>query len=76
MTGELVLAEMVRGWAERRFPDDRGAVDLAVRVAELAYKDGASVSEACERAMNVLSSRSLHPAYPRSAPARPDRLAS
>ncbi|HVA73309.1 MAG TPA: hypothetical protein VNF71_01925 [Acidimicrobiales bacterium] len=76
MTGELVLAEMVRGWAETRFPDDPGAVDLAVMVAERAYKAGASVSEACQRAMDAVTSRSLHPSQRRTVTARPERLAS
>ncbi len=76
MTAELVLAEMVRGWAEKRFPDDPRAADLAVLVAENAFRSGASVSESCERAMNVVTSRSRHPSKSRTAPARPHRLAS
>lgn len=76
MTGEEVVAEMVRAWAGRRFPDDPDAVDLAVLVAERSYRDGAPVSEACQRAMDVLTSRSLHPSKGPRPPAKPDRLAS
>lgn len=61
MTAEFVLAEMVRGWAESRFPNDPGAAALAALAAERAYSGGASVSEACERARHVLYSRSRHP---------------
>lgn len=76
VTAELVLAEMVRGWAEKRFPDDPRAADLAVLVAEHAFRSGASVSESCERAMNVVTSRSRHPSKRRGSPGIPDRLAS
>jgi hypothetical protein len=76
VTVELELAEMVRGWAEKFFSDDPAAADLAVLVAERAYEDGASVSESCERAMAVVSSRSRHPSSAGGSVVRPDRLAS
>ena len=74
MTAELVLAEMVRGWAEKWFPDDPRAADIAVLVAQRAFESGASVSESCEQAMKVVTSRSRHPS--RGVAVTPDRLAS
>ena len=74
VTAELVLAEMVRGCAEKWFPDDPRAADIAVLVAQRAFESGASVSESCERAMRVVTSRSQHPS--RGVVVEQDSLAS
>ena len=74
MTAELVLAEMVRGLAEKAFPDDPRAGEFAVTVALDAYRSGASLSESCEWAVHAVTSRSRHPS--RGVPHQAGRLAS
>ena len=77
LTNEQVLSEAVRSWVEVVLPGDAAAVDCAAGVARAAYREGATVSDACERARSLVESWTRHPAYRgRLASARRVRLAS
>jgi len=59
---EVLIADTVRRWALSR-PEASGLMaDLAASRAVGAYKDGASVAEACELARSYAESWLRHPA--------------
>ena len=47
MGDELLVAGLIRAWAQHAVPDDQLATERAVIGAVCAYGAGASVSEAC-----------------------------
>ncbi|HVX22176.1 MAG TPA: hypothetical protein VHB02_12560 [Acidimicrobiales bacterium] len=63
MTNDVVLAEVVRRWIRQELPGDFGAADRGAMIARVAYAEGASVTEACERAQEFVESWSRHPAH-------------
>lgn len=76
MTGQQALASEVRTWVTSKYPGDIQIADRAVAVAMAAYEEGASVSEACERARSLLESWERHPSNWRRANFATARLAS
>jgi len=60
---ELLLTDVVEGWARDRLPDDPGAASAAAGVALDSLAAGASFAEACEEARRLLDSRGRHPSH-------------
>jgi hypothetical protein len=58
---ELVIADVVRCWAEHTVPGDPRVAAAAVALAERCYVGGASVAEACEEGRRFVGSWSRHP---------------
>ncbi len=69
MANEFVLAEVVRAWVHEELPGDAEAAERAAAIAQVAYADGASVSEACRKARGFLASWAHHPAHSTHHPA-------
>jgi hypothetical protein len=67
LTLELVLAKTIKSWAEREFPGDKKAADLAVFIAFRAFCGGASVSEACREARAAVMDKSQRPRYAKAS---------
>lgn len=63
MVPELVVAGMVRAWADDVLPGDGDAADRAVGVAERCLAAGASVSESAEEVRRFLRCWGSHPSY-------------
>jgi hypothetical protein len=63
VSNELLLAGIVRKWAEDVWADEPAAADGAVNVAMRCYAGGASVSEACREARSFLKCWVDHPAH-------------
>ena len=60
---ELVLADVVRNWAEMQAPGDEATIRDAVERALVCYASGASLAEACEAARCRVLSRLGHPSH-------------
>lgn len=76
MANELLLAGVVREWAEGAWPGDSDAADGAVSVAIGCYAGGASVSEACREARGFLRGWARHPSHARLNGEEPLPIAS
>ena len=76
MSNELLLAGVVRGWAEELRPGEPAAAEGTVTVAMRCYAGGASVSEACREARGFLRGWTRHPSHLRSSRAEPVGIAS
>lgn len=63
VTNDRVLGEVVHAWVQMQHPADPGAADGASARARAAYRDGASMSEACEEAMEFVGSWVRHPSH-------------
>ena len=61
MTSEQALGAAVRAWVDSKRPGDPIAADRAAKIAQATYRDGFSVSEACERARASLATRARRP---------------
>lgn len=68
MDGDLgILAAAVRRWTGGVLPGDDAAADRAVEAALVAVAGGASMSEACAAAQQLVRSWSAHPSRHRAA---------
>lgn len=74
MTNDMALAEVVRAWAADVLPGEPAVADSAAAAAAAAYRQGATVTVACQVARAFLSSWARHPAHP--AATEPLRLVS
>lgn len=61
MTAELIIADAVRKSTETIMPGDPATAEAAVRYAIGTFAGGASVTEACEGARQMVMCRSRHP---------------
>jgi hypothetical protein len=61
MADELLVAGIVRAFAEDHVPGADAMAERAVNAAVRAHLDGASVSEACRRGEQLLASQARHP---------------
>jgi hypothetical protein len=59
---ETVLAEAVRRWVGELLPGRTEVMDRAARHATAAYRQGASVAEACEEVRALVGVGVGHPA--------------
>lgn len=62
MSADLLVAKLVRDWVSVELPGEPAVADRAALLAQVAYFEGASVSEACARARAYVGSWSRHPA--------------
>lgn len=63
MTNESTLADVVWAWASEVLPGHGAAADGAAAVARQAFREGATVTEACQAARSFLQSWANHPAH-------------
>ena len=61
MADELLVAGIVRTFAEQRLPGDDIVTERAVSAAVRAHLAGASASEACRYGRELLESQARHP---------------
>lgn len=76
MTDELLVADLVREWADRVVPGDRAAADGGAAVAVRSYAGGASVSEATSEGQRFVESWARHPSHQHAPSVRSVHLAS
>jgi hypothetical protein len=67
MADELLVAGIVRTFAERRLPRDDTITERAVSAAVRAHLAGASAGEACRYGRELVESQARHPS---SGPSR------
>jgi hypothetical protein len=65
VTNDRLLGDVVRAWVEIELPGDPGIADRAAARARIVYRDGASVTEACHEAMELVGSWVRHPSHRR-----------
>ena len=63
MTGDVMIADVVRQWVAQLLPERPDVADAAASVAARAYEGGASVSEACQEAQRFVGSWTRHPSH-------------
>jgi hypothetical protein len=76
VSNELLLAGVVRKWAEEVWPAEPAAAEGAVTVAMRCYAGGASVSESCREARGFLRGWARHPSHARLSQEEPLVIAS
>jgi hypothetical protein len=70
MADELLVAGIVRAYAERRLLGGAPVSEQAVTAAVQAHLCGASASEACRRGQQLVDSHERHPSCGHRAPTR------
>jgi hypothetical protein len=76
VTDDQIVADVVRAWVALELQGEPGIADRAAARAWCAYLEGASVTEACQEAMEFVGSWVRHPANWRGARSGPVALAS
>jgi hypothetical protein len=76
VTNDRVFADVVRAWVALELQGQPGVADRAAARAWSAYLEGATVTEACQEAMEFVGSWVRHPANWREARSGPVALAS
>jgi hypothetical protein len=63
VTNDRLLGDVVRAWVHMEVPEDPGIAERAAARARAAYRDGASVTEACREAKEFVGSWIRHPSH-------------